>query len=224
MLRIIRVVSCCAVIVSGLSAQPTVGSLAPATVVLRLRDSLVLQDEQVARLIDLEKAQTTALAKATAAFLRAEADVIESAASLDLVARRKALESRAKVAIDADVARVKGEKDVRAMLSARQNAAFDWPPPSSGAPLWHSLVTPVHLTLPAEQPVDSGEVRVSVTPNYADIYIDGVRRATGRKFFMLPVGKYELRLHAAGCQELAMPIEVAKGPPQLITRTLTCGK
>jgi hypothetical protein len=208
-----------------LRAQEVPTSPTPAAILLQMRDALGLDTAQMRRLRELERIQSVALARSTAAFLRAEADVVEMTRSDDPSARRNALERRARLAIDAEVARMKWEKDARALLTAGQNADLPanlWGLRGTPPALWQALTTPLNLSAPIALHVDSGEVRISVTPNYADIYLNGEKRATGRKFVVLPVGKYELKLHAVGCEELVVPLVVTKGPPVIITRRLTC--
>jgi hypothetical protein len=71
---------------------------------------------------------------------------------------------------------------------------------------------------------DSGEVRITVQPTYADIWIDGDKRGTGRKIVMLPAGAHEVRMSAVGCTIAIDSVDVKKGPPAVLNRTLTCGK
>ena len=114
----------------------------------------------------------------------------------------------------------------RKLSAAKQSQAL---PPSiaAAAPrgtkpiLWRPLVAPLSLTIPVEA-VDSGEVRISVTPNYADIYIDGEKRGTGRRFMFLPVGDHEVLLSAAGCERKTVRVAVIKNGPTLVSQTLTC--
>jgi hypothetical protein len=198
----------------------------PASVAIQLRNELELDDVQMAKLRELGKVQTAALTRTTAAFLRAEADVLDAARGEDPIVRRTALEKRAKVAIDAEIARLKWDKDVRAVLNQKQIASFTKLSELGGAKpvLWRALVAPTQMALSAEPAPDSGEVRISVSPVYADIYVAGEKRGTGRRFMNLPVGKHELRFHAVGCTELVVPVEVVKGPPIIISQSLTCGK
>ena len=71
--------------------------------------------------------------------------------------------------------------------------------------------------------LDSTELRISVTPNYADIYIDGLKIGTGRRFMKLPVGQHVLLFHATGCADVVLPIAVEKGPPLVVpTQKLSC--
>ena len=224
-MRTLLLIGC--LIAAPLGAQEATSSSTPAAILLNMREGLSLDSAQTRKLRDLEKLQSIALTATTAAFLRAEADVIEATRSDNPVARRNALEKRARVAIDAEVARMKWEKDARAILTPRQSA--DLPPNLWGMrhahpTLWQALTTPLGLSAAATQQTDSGEVRISVTPNHADIYLNSEKRAAGRKFFVLPVGRYELKLHAVGCSEQVIQLEVTKGPPVIITRTLSCPK
>src|SRR5207248_3562809 len=90
--------------------------------------------------------------------------------------------------------------------------------------VWQAIVAPPPLSriVRQDQP-DSVEVRMSVLPNYADIYLNGTKVGTGRKFLMLPVGRHELLFHAPGCTDIKVQISVEKGPPLLIpVQTLAC--
>jgi hypothetical protein len=219
-------ISCLALATPG-RAQESAASATPAAVLLNLRGLLGLDSAQTRKLRELERTQSAALVRTTAAFLRAEADVVESTRQADANVRRTALERRARLAIDAEVARMGWEKDARAILTSSQDASLgrglstltDAQPA-----LWQSLTHPLPLASARTPRPDSGEVRVSVTPNFADIYVNGEKRATGRKFLVLPVGKYELKFHALGCKEIVIPVEISKGPPVVISRTLNCSK
>lgn len=210
--------------------EPPVPSIVPASAVLYYRTELALTDSQVAKLEALAGAQTAALSKATAAYLRAEADLIDAARGEDLVLRRSALEKRSKLAIDGEITRLKSEKEARAVLTASQRtalSALEARPQNvartrAQAGLWQGVVGPTPVAFLAEPRTDSGEIRVSVIPNYADIYIDGEKRGVGRKYLQLPVGTYELKLHAVGCVAVIVPITVEKGPPSVVSHTLSC--
>jgi Spy/CpxP family protein refolding chaperone len=206
--------------------EETASGPVPAGAVLALRSELGLDSAQVRKLEDLARAQRLALDKSVAAYLRSEADLLDASRSDDAAVRRIALERRSKVAIDAEVARVKAESDSRAVLTARQSASYAAlagraTGQAGTRALWQALVSPTALAAIEERP-DSGEVRISVTPNYVDIYLGDEKKGTGRKYLMLPVGRYQLRLFAVGCDELVVPVEVQKGPPVVVSRTLTC--
>ena len=231
-----RFVMCCALVLSLPAAtaaqdRPAETGPAPAGAILTFRRELELSETQIAKLQALAQAQATALSRATSAYLRAEADLIDASRGEDLVVRRAALTKRATVAIEAEIARLKSEKDSRAILTPKQaGVLLALPGPASGdakparVALWQAIVTATTLTAFAGEP-DSAEVRLGVTPNHADIYIAGVKLGTGRKFVMLPVGRHEIQFHAAGCQDVVLPIAVIKGPPIVVpTQTLTCGK
>jgi hypothetical protein len=218
-----------ACLAAPLRAQDSQPAPVPATILLGLRDDLALDIVQVRRLRELEALQSAALAKANALFLRAEADVVSASEGHDPVVRRAALEKRAKVAIDAEVARMKWEKDARAILTVKQAEVL----PSSiaaAAPrgtrpmLWRPLVGPLSLSVPAESVADSGEVRISVTPNYADIFVNGEKRGTGRRFLVLPVGSHDVELSAVNCDRMSLKIAVIKQQPTVVTQSLTCRK
>jgi serine/threonine protein kinase len=66
---------------------------------------------------------------------------------------------------------------------------------------------------------DSGEVRVSVDPNYAQILVDDVLFGTGRKVGKLPAGTHTITFKAPGCVGDPFPFPLAKDqvllvPPQ----------
>jgi hypothetical protein len=215
-------------IAAPLRAQDPQAAPVPATILLAMGSDLVLDSAQARKLRELETLQTAALAKANAMFLRAEADVIEAGRTDDPLARRTALEKRARSAIDAEIMRLKWEKDARAVLTAKQSqslpASIAAAAPRGTKPmLWRPLVAPLSLSIPIEA-VDSGEVRISVTPNYADIYINGEKRGTGRRFMFLPVGEHEVMLSAAGCERKTVRVTVIKNGPTLVSQTLTCTK
>lgn len=221
-----RVASLAAVLCLALPLHAQESPSVPAAIALQLRSGLELTDAQVVKLQELIKKQERLLSNATTAYLRAEADVMDASRSEDLVIRRAALEKRAKTAIDAEMIRLKAEKDVRAILTAKQVALYPEMFAVNGdgqrRALWRPVVAPNNLTIPAEATVDSGEVRISLSPNYAGIYLGGELRGTGRRLMILPVGKHELKFSAAGCTEVVVPIEVTKGPPVIISQALTC--
>lgn len=220
------VLACLAAPLRGQDSQP---APVPAAILLGLRADLALDSAQVRRLNDLETVQSAALAKANALFLRAEADVVESGLGQDPIARRAALEKRARIAIDAEVASLKWEKDARAVLTAKQSevlpASIGAAAPRGSRPmLWQQLVGPISLSVAVESAVDSGEVRISVTPNYADIYVNGEKRGTGRRFLILPVGSHDVELSAVNCDRMTVRIDVIKQQPTIVTQALTCRK
>jgi hypothetical protein len=204
----------------------------PAHSILALRDDLQLTDGQVSKLKALEATQLAVLSRQTAAFLRAEADLLDAIRRDDIAIRRLALEKRAKIAIDAEVVRLQAEKDGRAQLTADQRAklaTMGEPPGISGGPnevaVWQSIVAPPPLTrtLRFAAPLDSTEVRISVMPIFADIYVDDVKIGSGRHFVKLAIGQHLVLYHAAGCTDITIAISVLKGPPIVIPRqTLTC--
>lgn len=202
----------------------------PARSVLALREELHLSDAQVSRLKTLEALQVASLGRATAAFLRAEADLLDANRGEDIVLRRAALEKRSRIAIDGEIARLQAEKDSRAVLTADQRAKLVSVSPepstmSNDVAVWQSIVAPPPLSriVRRADTADSVEVRMAVLPNYADIYLNGMKIGTGRKFVMLPVGRHELLYHAPGCTDIKLQITVEKGPPLLIpVQTLAC--
>jgi len=72
--------------------------------------------------------------------------------------------------------------------------------------------------------LDSGEVRVSVVPNYADILIDGNKVGKGRRFIFLPVGKHEITVSAPQCRPPApFVVQLNKGDLILVPiQTMNC--
>lgn len=196
----------------------------PAAMALQVQSSLSLDSGQTAKLRDLARTQSAAMERATAAYLRAEADLLDASRSDDLALRRAALEKRSRLAIEAEMLRARSEKEVRSVLSSRQNAIlFDpWTARGRDRVPWQGLVAPVPLIALADQAADSGEVRISVTPNHADIYLGDEKMGTGRRFLRLPVGKYDFRLFAIGCTEVVIPVEVRKGRPVIVSRELEC--
>jgi Spy/CpxP family protein refolding chaperone len=204
----------------------------PARSILALRDDLQLSDAQLAKLKAFETTQIASLSRATAAFLRAEADLLDASRRDDVAAHRLALEKRAKIAIDAEVGRLQAEKDSRAVLTADQRAKLVTISDSLGlggvmseVAVWQSIVTPPPLTRVVHfaPPLDSVEVRIAVMPIYADIYLDGLKIGSGRRFVRLAIGAHTLLYHAAGCTDITVPITVEKGPPLVVPRqTLTC--
>ena len=204
----------------------------PAHAILALRDDLQLTDGQVSKLKALETTQFALLSRETAAFLRAEADLLDAIRRDDLAVRRLALEKRAKIAIDAEVARLQADKDARALLTADQRAklaTIGEPQGISGVSnevaVWQSIVAqpPLTRTLHYAPVLDSTEVRISVMPIYADIYVDDVKIGSGRRFAKLAIGQHMLLYHATGCTDVTLAISVNKGPPIVVPRqTLTC--
>lgn len=210
-------------------AAPLHAQDVPAASILLFRPQLALTDSQSFKLQDLAKSQAAAMSKATSGYLRAEADVVDALRSDDLVLRRAAFEKRAKLAIDAEMLRLKAEKDARAVLTAKQQAGYaelialtTSANDRERGSLWRAIVAPANLVVSSDAPRDSGEVRVSVSPVYVGIYVAGELRGTGRRFLFLPVGKYDLRLAAPGCEARELQLEVTKGQPVIVTEALTC--
>lgn len=196
----------------------------PAARVLQFPQHLSLSDAQIRKLEALEKAQSGTMGKAIAAYLRAEADFLDAARGEDLVVRRVTLERRAKTAIEGEMARLKAERETRLVLTAAQAETYRSLAAPPAASVWEAITAPSRIGLVAEAPADSGEVRISVTPVFADIYVDDVKVGTGRRFAMLPVGSHQIKLHAVGCAVAEFTVAVVKGVPAILTHTLTCGK
>lgn len=196
----------------------------PAAQVLRFTQQLALSDAQIRRLQTLEKAQDGAMGKAISAYLRAEADFLDASRGEDLLIRRTTLERRAKAAIDGEMARLKAERETRALLTAAQSQTYATLVDRPASSLWEAIVAPSRIALATEAPADSGEVRISVTPVHADIYVDDVRVGSGRRIAVLPVGAHQVKLHAVGCAVAEFTVAVVKGVPTILTQTLTCGR
>src|SRR3954471_15595811 len=153
--------------------------LVPAQAVLAVADDLQLTQAQIDKLHALERAQFAATSKSAASFLRAEADLLDAMRGEDLILRRAALEKRSKIAIDAEIARLQADKDSRAVLlpDQRQRLASMTVPvaPTACADAypWQQLVAPppISRTVVAAT-IDSGTLRMKVTPSYVDIFID----------------------------------------------------
>lgn len=69
----------------------------------------------------------------------------------------------------------------------------------------------------------SFEIRVNVTPNYANIIVDGKPEGTGRKNVMVRGKKTHLvRLTATGCEPREVPVPYNNGDPQTVVEKLVC--
>ena len=72
---------------------------------------------------------------------------------------------------------------------------------------------------------DSGEVRISVEPNYADILVDGTKVGTGRKFITLPVGQHTITFSAPGCVGPPQTLQLNKGDKAIVgPLKMTCSE
>jgi hypothetical protein len=70
-------------------------------------------------------------------------------------------------------------------------------------------------------PTDSVEVRVIVTPAYADIYLDDKKQGTGKWFRPVPVGTHTIKMQATGCTPAIQTIVLAKGDQaKIVNQTL----
>jgi hypothetical protein len=58
---------------------------------------------------------------------------------------------------------------------------------------------------------DSGELRLTVTPLTATIWVDNENKGTGRRFIKLPVGVHEVRFTLTGCTSVTRRLQVTKG-------------
>ena len=217
-------------VASFAGAQDPSPLIAPAERVLRLRAELGLDSSQVAKLRDLSRSQSLALSKATAAFLRAEADVVDAARSEDLAVRRAALERRSKSAIDGEILRLRSEKETAAVLSAKQNELLGFlaatMPDDSGAryhAIWESQVAPLPLNAVAFVVPDSGNMRVTVDPLTTEIYIADKLVGFGRLATRLPLGQHTLKFRTPDCIE-ERKVVVEKGPPTIVAHKMSCAK
>jgi Spy/CpxP family protein refolding chaperone len=220
-----------ALMVCSRAAAPQAPALAsPAQAILAVKDDLQLTASQVSRLRSLETAQSTALSRAMAAYLRAEADLLDAIRVDSLPLRRTALEKRAKSAIDAEMSRLQAEKDARAVLTQDQRTKLAELPVWTDArrlsiesSAWEALVVPAAAARKNLDVTDSTEVRITVMPTWADIYIDGKRIGSGKKFLFVAIGTHAVLFHATGCKDVTTTIEVLKGPPIVLpTQTLDC--
>ena len=80
---------------------------------------------------------------------------------------------------------------------------------------WTPLITPSPIAFRFSRdsvPRDSGQLRLKVTPAFAEIYIDGIRIGTNFKQVMWPVGDHTIRFVAPGCGTVVEQIvNVMKG-------------
>ena len=210
--------------------EATIASLqAPAERVLRFRSDLRLDSIQVRKLGELAKLQVAALTKATSAFLRAEADLLDAMRSDDLAIRRTALEKRARMAIDAEMIRLRAEKDTRAVLTEMQ---ADLAPilfmemqerRERTHPLWESQVAPLPLNASPFVVPDSGNARIAVDPLTAEIYVGDSLAGTGRLAMRLPLGQHTLKFRTPACVEVVQ-VTIVKGPPATVAHKMACMK
>ena len=177
----------------------------PAQTILAVADDLQLTQLQIDKLHALERSQLAATTRFTAAYLRAEADLLDAIRGEDLIIRRTALEKRAKIAIDAEIARLQAEKDSRAVLLPEQRKKLPMAGSQVGsttveAVLWQPLIAPPPVSRTITTIVaDSGVARLKVSPTYAEIIVDSVKVGTGFKQLTLPVGVHTARFQAPGC-------------------------
>jgi serine/threonine protein kinase len=71
---------------------------------------------------------------------------------------------------------------------------------------------------------DSGELRLSVAPNYVEIWVDGTKVGSGRKNIFAKVGGRDIRFFAPNCtpQEKRIRLNVTKETPQIYNETMDC--
>ena len=210
---------------------PITPSAIPAQWILDVREELQLTDVQVGKLQALARTQTGSLSRVTAAYLRAEADLLDASRTDDLAARRLALEKRAKVGIDAEISRLQWEKDSRLLLTGEQRAKVqaivdrtDSPRQDSRVAIWMPLVSPIPLTRRLDAAArdsaagrDSNQVRFKVNPSYAEIFVDNTLVGTNFKQIWVTVGSHKVRFAAPGCGvAIEQTIDVAKTGQTLI--------
>jgi serine/threonine protein kinase len=72
-------------------------------------------------------------------------------------------------------------------------------------------------------PTDSGEFRTGVSPNHAEIWVDGTRIGTGRVSKWLPIGSHTVQYRATGCATVELPVMIVKNTmTPLPVQTLNC--
>ena len=69
---------------------------------------------------------------------------------------------------------------------------------------------------------DSGELRLTVTPNHAQIFVDEIQVGSGRKFFKTKIGTHVVRFSALECNPKTEPLLVKKNEPTVYNAVLTC--
>jgi monoamine oxidase len=74
----------------------------------------------------------------------------------------------------------------------------------------------------AQASKDSGEVRITVTPSFAEIWHNNTRIGAGRKVLRTTVGNTEIRFTAVGCQTKTEPVTVKVAEPQVVNVQLSC--
>jgi hypothetical protein len=210
-------------------AQKVVPLVAPAERILKFRAALRLDTAQMEKLHDLARDQNEALARATSAFLHAEADLVDAGRSNDQGTRRSAMEKRSKAAIDAEMVRLRTEKDARGVLNARQITLLDIlmtetdDASARTRPLWESQVAPLPLAAVPFAVADSETVRIAVEPLTSEIFIDNQSVGFGRVAVRLPVGSHMLKFRSPSCID-TKPIAVAKGDRNPVAHRMSCAR
>lgn len=69
---------------------------------------------------------------------------------------------------------------------------------------------------------DSGQVRMSIEPNYADILVDGTKVGTGRKVVDLPIGQHTITFSAPGCTLVPYSLQLNKGDKAIVNQKMDC--
>jgi hypothetical protein len=209
-------------------AQNVAALLVPAARILRYRTDLRLDSAQAGRLRDLTREQNEVLGRATSAFLHAEAELVDATRSSDMGIRRAAMEKRSRAAVDGELARLRAEKDARALLTNRQVTMLDillteTVDDPRTHPIWESQVAPLPLNAMPFAAPDSGDVRIAVSPLTAEIYVDDRLIGFGRVAIRLPVGNHGLKFRTPSCTD-TRALLIAKGPPSVLTQQMSCGK
>ena len=223
--------------IAGLFLLVTLGSVAgaqnvtpvvsPAERILSLRSALRLDTAQTTRLRELARGQMTALGKATTAFLRAEADLVDASRGSDASVRRTAIEKRSRAAIDGEMIRLSADKEARAILTSNQLNMLDLllteadDASMRSRPIWDSQVAPIPLNAVPFATPDSGNIRIAVTPLTTEIWIGDRSVGFGRVAMRLPVGSYMLRFRGTGCID-SLAVRIEKGPRPAITHRMSC--
>lgn len=210
-------------------AQKVVPLVAPAERILKFRAALRLDTAQMEKLHDLVRDQNEALARAMSAFLHAEADLVDAGRSNDQGTRRSAMEKRSKAAIDAEMVRLRAEKDARGVLTGKQLMQLDILTTETddasvrARPIWESQVAPLPLAAVPFVVADSETVRIAVEPLTSEIFIDNQSAGFGRVAVRLPVGSHMLKFRSPSCID-TKSIVVAKGDRNPVAHRMSCAR
>jgi len=115
------------------------------------------------------------------------------------------------------------------VLTAEQRAKVASEPAEPSAAtndvmVWQAVVAlpPLTRVVRLAAPLDSAEVRLSVMPIYADIYLDGIKIGSGRRFVKLAIGAHTLLYHARDAPMSAFRSSWKKDRRCVPRQTLTC--